>query len=253
MTVCLWDVNSYTKARNTLEPTTIYKGHTSVVGVSGPPPTILRLVLTVSLPRTLTGTQQEKMCSQVSAMTSCFFCVLLTSSGVPLFVYSCTHCRVRWDTRSPEEPTTKVPAHDREILACAFNPAQESLLITGSADKVCPRNRPGSRLLISYMFPRPLPSTTFVTPQRESIPLSHTLTRSCTSHGHPTYHPYSPPHRVTGVSTYGTLRRLGSNRHLMTRKMDHQNSCIFTGASHSTLGMTRAHDTHLHRSHRTSV
>lgn len=36
MTVCLWDVNSYTKARNTLEPTTVYKGHTSVVGVSGP-------------------------------------------------------------------------------------------------------------------------------------------------------------------------------------------------------------------------
>lgn len=36
MTVCLWDVNSYTKARNTIEPTAIYKGHTSVVGVSGP-------------------------------------------------------------------------------------------------------------------------------------------------------------------------------------------------------------------------
>lgn len=49
MTVCLWDVNSYTKARNTLEPTTIYKGHTSVVGVSAPASTFSRLVFIISL------------------------------------------------------------------------------------------------------------------------------------------------------------------------------------------------------------
>ena len=181
MTVCLWDVNSYTKARSTLEPTTIFKGHTSVVGVSDPPST--GLALTDSLSRTLTGTQLEKMCLQVSVMTSCSSCALFISPGVPLFIYSCISY-ARWDTRSPAEPTTKVPAHDREILACAFNPAQESLLITGSADKVCPRNRSGSPMPISYMFSRPSPSTTFVTPQRESIYLSHTLTKSCTSRGH---------------------------------------------------------------------
>ena len=28
------DVNAYTKTKNTIEPTTIFKGHTSVVGVS---------------------------------------------------------------------------------------------------------------------------------------------------------------------------------------------------------------------------
>ncbi|KAF8131649.1 WD40-repeat-containing domain protein [Boletus edulis] len=95
MTVCLWDVNSYTKARNTIEPTTIYKGHTSVVGDVDWHPTRENVFASVG---------DDKL-------------LLL------------------WDTRSPAEPTTKVQAHDREILACAFNPAQESLLITGSADK----------------------------------------------------------------------------------------------------------------------
>ncbi|KAF8559916.1 WD40 repeat-like protein [Imleria badia] len=95
MTVCLWDINSYTKARNTLEPTTIYKGHASVVGDVDWHPTRENVFASVG---------DDKL-------------LLL------------------WDTRSPAEPTTKVQAHDREILACAFNPAQESLLITGSADK----------------------------------------------------------------------------------------------------------------------
>lgn len=156
------------------------------------------------------------------------------SSGVLSCVYLSIACRARWDTRSPAEPTTKVQAHDREILACAFNPAHGSLLITGSADKVGPRNRCDSRLRVLYLFSRPLPSTTFVTPRRGSISLSHTRMKSCTSHGHLTLHQYSPPHRATGVSTYGTLHRLGSNRHLMTRKMDHQNSCLSTAASYST-------------------
>lgn len=44
---------------------------------------------------------------------------------------------VRWDTRTATEPVTKVQAHDREILAVAFSPASEHLLVTGSADKVC--------------------------------------------------------------------------------------------------------------------
>lgn len=60
--------------------------------------------------------------------------------------------RARWDTRSPAEPTTKVRAHDREILACAFNPAQESLLITGSADKVRPINRSDSHCIYHTCF-----------------------------------------------------------------------------------------------------
>lgn len=143
-------------------------------------------------------------------------------------------CRARWDTRSPAEPTAKVQAHDREILACAFNPAHGKFLITGSADKVSPKNRSGGRLRVLYLFSRPLPSTTFVTLRRGSISLSHTLMRSCTSRGHHTLHQYSLPHRVIDVSTYGTLHRLGSNRHLMTRKTDHRNSCLSMAASYST-------------------
>ena len=141
MTVCLWDVNSYTKARNTIEPAAVYKGHTSVVGVSDLA-NFSGLVLTVSSCRTLTGTQREKTYLQVLVMTSCFSCALLISSGILCGNAYMRDLSARWDTRSPAEPSTKVQAHDREILACAFNPAQESLLITGSADKVCPRNRP---------------------------------------------------------------------------------------------------------------
>lgn len=40
-----------------------------------------------------------------------------------------------WDTRQ-KAPTSSLQAHDQEILAVAFNPGAETLLITGSADKV---------------------------------------------------------------------------------------------------------------------
>ncbi|KAI3621980.1 retinoblastoma binding protein 4 [Moniliophthora roreri] len=39
-----------------------------------------------------------------------------------------------WDTRTPGEPQTKVQAHDREILAVACSPASEHLIVTGSGD-----------------------------------------------------------------------------------------------------------------------
>lgn len=41
-----------------------------------------------------------------------------------------------WDTRTPDDPVTKMQAHDREILSVGFNPAIDYLLLTGSADKV---------------------------------------------------------------------------------------------------------------------
>lgn len=152
MTVCLWDINSYTKARNALEPTTIYKGHTSVVGVSNLSSTFLVLAWTFSRGRTLTGIQRKKTYLQASAMTSCFSCVYTHQFWSPLCIYLCIACHARWDTRSPAEPTMKVQAHDREILACAFNPAQANLLITGSADKVGPRDCFSSCVRVPYPF-----------------------------------------------------------------------------------------------------
>lgn len=53
-----------------------------------------------------------------------------------LFSDNRSHCLLRWDTRAPTEATAKIQAHDREILSCAFSPACEHLIITGSADKV---------------------------------------------------------------------------------------------------------------------
>lgn len=42
-----------------------------------------------------------------------------------------------WDTRAKIDPEQSIQAHDREILAVAFSPASEHLILTGSADKVC--------------------------------------------------------------------------------------------------------------------
>ncbi|KAJ6623045.1 histone acetyltransferase type B subunit 2 [Mycena sp. CBHHK59/15] len=97
MTICHWDVNSYTKAKTTIEPTNVFRGHTSVVG---------DVDWHASNENVFASVGDDKM----------------------LMI---------WDTRAPTEPTTKIQAHDREILAVSFNPAPTAshLLVTGSADK----------------------------------------------------------------------------------------------------------------------
>ncbi|EIW87148.1 WD40 repeat-like protein [Coniophora puteana RWD-64-598 SS2] len=95
MTICHWDITSYTKAKSTIEPTTVFRGHTSVVGDVDWHATKENVFASVG---------DDKM----------------------LLI---------WDTRSAQDAMTKVQAHDREILSCAFSPASEHLLVTGSADK----------------------------------------------------------------------------------------------------------------------
>ncbi|KAH9948186.1 WD40 repeat-like protein [Amylocystis lapponica] len=95
MTVCHWDINSYTKANSTIEPTTVFKGHTSVVG---------DVDWHATQDHTLASVGDDKM----------------------LLI---------WDSRAPSDAVTKIQAHDREILAVAFSPAVDHLLVTGSADK----------------------------------------------------------------------------------------------------------------------
>jgi len=95
MTVCHWDINSYAKAKSTIEPTNVFRGHTSIVGDVDWHATKGNMFGSVG---------DDKM----------------------LLI---------WDTRSPTEATTKIQAHDREILSLAFSPASEHLVVTGSADK----------------------------------------------------------------------------------------------------------------------
>ncbi|GLB43520.1 putative histone-binding protein RBBP4 or subunit C of CAF1 complex [Lyophyllum shimeji] len=97
MTVCHWDINSYTKANTTIEPTTVFRGHTSVVGDVDWHATDENLFASVG---------DDKM----------------------LMI---------WDKRTPSEPKLRIQAHEHEILAVAFSPAAEHLLVTGSADKTC--------------------------------------------------------------------------------------------------------------------
>ncbi|CAL1694350.1 unnamed protein product [Somion occarium] len=95
MTVCHWDISSYTKAKTSIEPTTVFRGHTSVVGDVDWHPRHENVLASVG---------DDKM----------------------LMI---------WDTRAPAEPTSRIQAHDREILAVAYSPAVDHLLLTGSADK----------------------------------------------------------------------------------------------------------------------
>jgi len=95
MTVCHWDVNQYTKSNNTIQPLNIYSGHSSVVGDVDWHPTDENVFASVG---------DDKML-------------------------------MLWDTRSAKDPSTKLEAHDREILSVAFGLEDGNLLITGSADK----------------------------------------------------------------------------------------------------------------------
>ncbi|KAG6813241.1 Histone acetyltransferase type B subunit 2 [Tricholoma furcatifolium] len=97
MTVCHWDINSYTKGNATTLPTTVFKGHTSVVG---------DVDWHASDENVFASVGDDKM----------------------LMI---------WDKRTPENPTSKVQAHEQEILAVAFSPSTPHLLITGGADKTC--------------------------------------------------------------------------------------------------------------------
>ncbi|KAJ7687370.1 histone acetyltransferase type B subunit 2 [Mycena rosella] len=95
MTICHWDVNSYTKAKTSIEPTNVFRGHTSIVGDVD------------------WNAENENVFASVG-------------DDKMLMI---------WDTRTPTEASTKIPAHDREILAVSFSPAKEYLVVTGSADK----------------------------------------------------------------------------------------------------------------------
>ncbi|CCM03663.1 uncharacterized protein FIBRA_05807 [Fibroporia radiculosa] len=94
MTVCYWDIHAYTKARTTIEPLVVFKGHTSVVG----------------------DVDWNSQKGDVFASVGDDKMLMI------------------WDKRVSAEPTTKIQAHDREILTVAFSPSTDYLLLTGSAD-----------------------------------------------------------------------------------------------------------------------
>ncbi|KAF6754238.1 histone acetyltransferase type B subunit 2 [Ephemerocybe angulata] len=95
MTVCHWDINSYSKGKTTIEPTTVFRGHSSVVG-------------------DVDWHHYDEN--------------ILASVGDDKML-------MLWDTRDGSKPKLEVHAHDAEILAVSFSPANDHLIITGSADK----------------------------------------------------------------------------------------------------------------------
>ncbi|KAI0639912.1 histone acetyltransferase type B subunit 2 [Trametes polyzona] len=96
-TVCHWDINSYSKTKAVIEPTTVFKGHTSVVG---------DVDWHANEDYTFASVGDDKML-------------------------------MLWDTRDATKPAAQLEAHEREILAVAFTPNVDfpHLILTGSADK----------------------------------------------------------------------------------------------------------------------
>ncbi|KAI0375504.1 histone acetyltransferase type B subunit 2 [Pilatotrama ljubarskyi] len=96
-TVCHWDINSYSKSKAVIEPTNVFKGHTSVVG---------DVDWHATEDYTFASVGDDKML-------------------------------MLWDTRDATKPAAQLQAHGREILAVAFTPNVDfpNLILTGSADK----------------------------------------------------------------------------------------------------------------------
>ncbi|KAF8323734.1 WD40 repeat-like protein [Clavulina sp. PMI_390] len=101
MTICHWDITTFTKGKKTIEPLGTYRGHASVVG------------------------DVSWHAKQASIFAS-------VGDDKQLMI---------WDIRngSYTSPSQQVEAHEQEILSVAFSPSIETLLLTGSSDKV--RNR----------------------------------------------------------------------------------------------------------------
>lgn len=156
-----------------------------------------------------------------SEMTKCLWCK--TNNRV---VFQTTDTiRASWDTRSPLDPKAKVEAHESEILAVAFSPANEHLLITGSADKVCICLYCSlSDLLIqrSRWF-----CMTFESLPNDYTSLSLIQTKSFILLGPRTILPFLHPLPVIDVSTSGIYPWLDKNRPQMIKKMVHPNCFSF--------------------------
>lgn len=95
-TVCHWDINTYKKGENTLSPVNTYRGHTAFVE------------------DVAWHNHHEDVFASVGDDRYLLF----------------------WDTRDkPDSPKQRVLAHDGEVNAVSFSPANEFLLATASGDK----------------------------------------------------------------------------------------------------------------------
>ncbi|KAG8903018.1 Histone acetyltransferase type B subunit 2 [Tulasnella sp. 417] len=96
MTVCLWDINAYSRSNTQLEPLSVFRGHSSIVG-------------DVSW-----NAIQENVFASVG-------------DDKMLMI---------WDTRDLDRTRAmqSIQAHEKEILSVAFSPSSETLIVTGSSD-----------------------------------------------------------------------------------------------------------------------
>lgn len=150
-----------------------------------------------------------------------------------------------WDTRNDSytSPSQQVEAHEKEILSVAFSPSSETLLLTGSSDKVSipdliqsfseiliisrsrgppimPHSTPG------HIFRRS-PSGTHGYSKRRCTASITTMTKCSTYPGRRPTRQSSRPPLPTGVWQSGTLHRSGWSRHQMTRKTGPQSCCLY--------------------------
>ena len=131
-----------------------------------------------------------------------------------------------WDTRQ-KAPTSSLQAHDQEILAVAFNPGAETLLITGSADKVRGSDL-GAFKTATELSDRQSCCMTSKEWGSRYTHLRLTQMRFCTSHGRLIAPLFSHLRPATVALTCGTSRKSASSRPPTIKKTGHRNSCSFT-------------------------
>jgi hypothetical protein len=155
-------------------------------------------------------------------MTRCLRCK--SSQASRLFCQSKWEISFSWDTRQ-KAPTSSMQAHDQEILAVAFNPGAETLLITGSADKVRLRTRGAAGMADTVFQNRRFCCTTSRGWGNHCTRSKHIRTRCCTSRGPHIAPPFSHLHQATAVLMCGISLRLASSRRQTIRKTARLNSC----------------------------
>jgi histone-binding protein RBBP4 len=156
-------------------------------------------------------------------MTRCLKCKSSFSVQSKLrWEFSCS-----WDTRQ-KGPTSSLQPHDQEILAVAFNPGAETLLITGSADKVRLQNCGATRMADNWFLNRRSCCTISKGWGNHCTRSRHIRTRCCTSHGPHIAPPFSHLRRATAALMCGISHKSVSSRRQTIRKMARLNSCSFT-------------------------
>ncbi|KAF8346856.1 WD40 repeat-like protein [Amanita rubescens] len=128
MTVCHWDINSYTKAKTTLEPTTVFRGHTTVDWH----PTNENVFASVG---------DDKMLMLWDTRSPTEPKLQIQAHDREILAVSCSPCGsadktcVLHDMRVPTKKLHVFESHTDEVLHLAWSPHNATVFASASSDR----------------------------------------------------------------------------------------------------------------------